>query len=202
MIDCLYDTFRSWSCLGSVYIISDTHFGDSQCREIDPLWPSPEAHIALLRNYITRDDTVIHLGDVGDPRYMEKIPGTKVLIMGNHDKRSDCAPYFQEIFDGPLYIGKKILLSHEPILIPGAVNIHGHVHNDGISGGNVMRFGLSEFAGMNRAANVCGYLPLNLGKAIRHGLLSGVKDIHRLTINAAVERKNSPDYAEETEESE
>lgn len=188
MIDCLYETFQSWSYHGAIYIISDTHFGNPQCREIDPWWPSPEAHIALLKKYVTRNDTLIHLGDVGDVRYMDELPGTKVLIMGNHDRRSDCVAHFQEIFDGPLYIGKKILLSHEPILVPGALNIHGHVHNDKASGGKVVWLGPAELAAMNRAANVCGYLPLNLGKAIGHGLLSGIKDVHRITINAAIER--------------
>lgn len=188
MIDCLYETFQSWSYHGAVYIISDTHFGDPQCREIDPQWPLPEAHVALLKKYVTWNDTLIHLGDVGDAHYMDGLPGTKVLIMGNHDRRSDCAPHFQEIFDGPLYIGKKIILSHEPILVPGALNIHGHVHNDKTSGGKVVRLGPAELAAMNRAANVCGYLPMNLGKAIGHGLLSGIKDVHRITINAAIER--------------
>lgn len=190
MIDCLYETFQSWSYHGAVYIISDTHFGDPQCREIDPQWPSPEAHIALLKKYVTWNDTLIHLGDVGDVSYMDKLPGTKVLIMGNHDRRSDCESHFQEIFDGPVYIGRKILLSHEPLLVHGAVNIHGHVHNDRNSGGKVVRLDPSGFSSMNRAANVCGYLPLNLKSAIRHGLLSGIKDIHRITIDAAVERNN------------
>lgn len=188
MINCLYSTCRYWSYHGAVYLISDTHFGDKQCREIDPQWPSPEEYIALLRKRITKNDTVIHLGDVGDPEYMDKLPGFKVLILGNHDRHSDCIWYFDEIFKGPLYITKKLLLSHEPILTYGAMNIHGHVHNGDTSGGKPVYSG--DWAGeMNRAANVCGYLPLNLGKAIEDGLLSPIRDIHKLTIDNAVMKK-------------
>lgn len=191
MIECLYPKFREWSYYGAVYIISDTHFEDPQCTEIDPMWPSPEEYIALIRKDINCGDTIIHLGDVGNPEWMDKLPGRKILIMGNHDSKSSCVNHFQEIYDGPLYIGKKILLSHEPIFIPGAVNIHGHIHHDRVSHGEVTRSQLWQTSSMNRAANVCGYLPLNLGSAIRQGLLSGIKDIHRITINAAIERNKN-----------
>lgn len=191
MISCLYERFREWSYSGAVYIISDTHFEDPQCKEIDPQWPSPEEHIALLKKFITDNDTIIHLGDVGDASYMDMLPGRKVLIMGNHDCRSECEQHFHEIYNGPLYIGEKILLSHEPIFIPGAVNIHGHIHYDRVSHGEVTRSQLWQTSSMNRAANVCGYFPLNLGSAIRQGLLSGIKDIHRITINAAIERNKN-----------
>lgn len=180
MIDSLYSSVKLWSCGGAVYIISDTHFDDPQCREIDPNWPSPEEHITLIKKSVAPCDTLIHLGDVGNPEYMDLLPCHKVLIMGNHDRISDCAAHFDEIFDGPLYISKKLLLSHEIIHAKGAVNIHGH-HHSGEAGLIVSEN--REGATLNMASNVCGYTPMNLGIAIKRGLTSMVKDIHRITID-------------------
>lgn len=185
MISSLYPTFAHWSYLGAVYIISDTHFDDPFCKDIDPAWPTSKEYVALLKKSVTENDTIIHLGDVGNPAWMDELPGYKVLIMGNHDTKSLCERHFHEIYDGPLYIGRKLLLSHEPVYVPGAVNIHGHAHNDSTTYGEPVNFQTLSSAAMNRACNVCGYLPLNLGKAIKEGLLSGIKDIHRLTIDQA-----------------
>ena len=38
MILTLYKPFRHWSEGGSVYILSDTHFGDSDCKLMDKDW--------------------------------------------------------------------------------------------------------------------------------------------------------------------
>ena len=42
---------------------------------------------------------------------------------------------------------------------------------------------------MNLAANVRGYEPVNLGKLIKEGVLSGIPSVHRLTIDLATEKK-------------
>lgn len=41
MIMTLYEPFRHWSETGSVYIFSDPHFGDSDCKWMDPGWIEP-----------------------------------------------------------------------------------------------------------------------------------------------------------------
>ena len=47
--------------------------------------------------------------------------------IGNHDKKKDYKGLFDEIYDGPLLIAEKILLSHEPVYgLPWCLNIHGH----------------------------------------------------------------------------
>ena len=38
-----------------------------------------------------------------------------MLILGNHDRKKDYKDIFDEIYDGPLFIAEKILLSHEPV---------------------------------------------------------------------------------------
>ena len=64
------------------------------------------------------------------------------------------------------------------------LNIHGHDHNSG----EPYKEGCKH---INLAANVCGYTPLNLGMIIKEGVLSDIPSIHRVTIDAARERKNS-----------
>lgn len=181
MILTLYPAFRRWSEKGSVYIISDTHFGDSDCHLMDPAWITPEEQLERINKLIGKHDTLIHLGDVGDPRYMEQIRAYKVLLLGNHDETATkFEPYFNEIYSGPLFIAEKLLLSHEPVygLEKWCVNIHGHDHAGGTSENH-----------LNVAANVCGYVPVNLGKLIKRGLLGKAESIHRLTIDEAVRNK-------------
>ena len=98
MIKSLYPTFQRWSEKGSVWIISDTHFADPDSKLMSKNWPTPSEYIALLRQYVHKNDTVIHLGDVGDPKYMDDLPGYKVLIMGNHDSSaSKLREHFDEV---------------------------------------------------------------------------------------------------------
>ena len=130
MIKTLYEPFQKWSEKGSVWIISDTHFEDVNCKDMDPNWVTPEEHIAILKKHIGKNDTLIHLGDVGNPEWMRKLRCYKVLIMGNHDQSKEkFDPYFNEVYTGPLTIGKKLILSHEPLNIPWSLNIHGHEHS-------------------------------------------------------------------------
>ena len=188
MIDTLYNKFKPWSEKGSIYIISDTHFEDADCKLMDSNWISPQEHIDIIKQTVHKNDTLIHLGDVGNPEWMEQIKAYKVLIMGNHDQSATkFKPYFNEIYTGPLFIAEKILLSHEPIINGSAwFNIHGHDHNklsytewqndDGFS---------ESWNELNLAANVVDYKVYNLGHGIKNGLLSYVDGVHRLTIDRA-----------------
>lgn len=186
MIDSLYDKFKSWSDGGSVWLYSDPHFEDTNCKLMDPNWIEPFDQVAILNKYIHKGDTFVCLGDVGDPKYILMIKAKrKVLIAGNHDKVHMYRDVFDEIYDGPLFIADRILLSHEPIPgLPWCVNIHGHDH----SGVEVFPEGCKH---LNLAANVCGYKPVNLGKLIKDGLMSGIPNIHRVTINNATKRKET-----------
>ena len=69
MISSLYDKFKPWSATGSIYLISDTHFDDSDCKLMNPNWISPAEHMKILKEKIHKSDTLIHLGDVGNPNY-------------------------------------------------------------------------------------------------------------------------------------
>ena len=184
MIPTLYEPFRHWSEGGSVYILSDLHFDDLDCKLMDPGWITPQEQIAIINKNVMKGDTFVCLGDVGAPEYVKEIKARKkILILGNHDAKEAYTKYFDEIYAGPIFIAEKILLSHEPVYgLEWCLNIHGHDHN----GVEAYREGCKH---INLAANVCGYMPLNLGKIIKDGVLSDIPSIHRITIDGAMMRK-------------
>ena len=89
---------------------------------------------------------------------------------------------FDEVYTGPLFISDKILLSHEPIDFPYALNIHGHDHNN------------KDFVD-NTHLNVCAelidYTSVSLKSIIESGMLKNIDSIHRVTIDRATENKNT-----------
>lgn len=85
MIDSLYLIFQHWSKNGSVYLISDTHFGDSD-RKLMGYKISEDEQIAILKKRVHKNDTLIHLGDVGNLDYIKQLECYKILILGNHDQ--------------------------------------------------------------------------------------------------------------------
>ena len=184
MIQTLYKPFQHWSDGGSVYILSDLHFADADCKLMDSNWIEPEEQIKIINNMVRKNDTFVCLGDVGNAKYLSEIKaGKKILILGNHDAKGAYKDYFDEIYTGPLFIADKILLSHEPVFgLPWCLNIHGHDHN------NVEPY-MEGCKHINLAANVCGYTPVNLGKLIKDGILADIPSIHRITVDKAIERK-------------
>ena len=186
MILTLYEPFRHWSATGSVYILSDPHFADADCKLMNPGWIEPEQQVDIINRTVLKSDTFVCLGDVGSPVYVKQIKaGKKILLLGNHDKKKDYRDLFDEIYDGPLMISDKILLSHEPVYgLPWCLNIHGHDHN------NVEPY-KAGCKHLNLAANVCDYTPVSLGKLIKGGILSDIAGIHRLTIDRAAGRRCS-----------
>ena len=181
MLPQLYKCFQHWSAGGSVWLYSDPHFDDADCKAISTEWPSPEEQIAKINKKVHKGDTLIILGDIGNPEWIKQIKAHyKVLIAGNHDAGlSNYEDYFDEIYGGPLFIGEKILLSHEPIDIFFGLCIHGHCHS---------AKGLYDSKNkFNVCSNTVGFEPINLGEIIKYGYLKRVNDIHRITIDKANE---------------
>lgn len=237
MIPTLYKTFQRWSDKGSVYIISDPHFDDTDCKLMNPAWPPAEWYVNNINKKITKNDTLVCLGDVGNIDWVRKIKaGYKVLVTGNHDHNNsyyqrsvyteyydasdyeskgvligllkNAYPYhaftiqettwsyryevtidnklFDEVYNGPLFIADRLLLSHEPVNgLEFCVNIHGHVHS-----GQYEYIDDHGCYHINLAADVVDWGLFDLGKEIKDGLLSGTHNIHRFTIDGAVDRKN------------
>lgn len=134
-----------------IYLISDTHF---QHRNVIDYCGRPENHEELIKASLKQlkpDDVLFHLGDIGIGKdedfhieFIEPIRSrTKILIRGNHDKKSDswylnhgwtaiCEGIQLKLF------GKRLFLTHRPpkdaLALIRALDldfvIYGHVHND------------------------------------------------------------------------
>lgn len=88
---------------------------------------------------------------------------------------------FDEVYEGPVMIGEKLILSHEPVDIPWAFNIHGHRHDSQHK---------NDKYHFNVCADVINYLPVNMNQWMKEGHLVHINSIHRTTINKATENKN------------
>lgn len=230
----LYPIFNHWHKEGTVYIISDTHFGDEVIAG-EPNRPSDEELVKNINAKCGKTDLLIHLGDVGDTSYIARLRAKrKILIMGNHDcghtlyerqiitrtfpqeifqkdeallemKRiyPDCRyiiseeynfenenhvwvvkadnMLFDEVYEGPIMIGEKLILSHEPIKnCPWVFNLHGHIHD---------KRAKNDKYHFNCCLNAINYEPINFNKWMKEGHLAPIESIHRITINSATIRK-------------
>ena len=136
------------------WLISDTHFSHANIikycsRPFRNTTDMDEVMISRWQHAVKPDDLIYHLGDVGylkgsqvpgEPSYIEKVmarlPGKKILILGNHDKSAErmmelgfdfaCESMMITAF------GKMLYLNHRPLpLLPHGADriIHGHIHN-------------------------------------------------------------------------
>lgn len=119
------------------WIITDTHWNHKNIVGYESR-PKDFSH-RIFKNWkklVQSEDRVIHLGDVifakqgelGD--ILNDLPGTKILVRGNHDKQTN-EWYMKKGFDFVCdeFRWKNIIFSHKPNLILGdQINIHGHLH--------------------------------------------------------------------------
>lgn len=193
----LYPQFEYWKHGGVIWVFSDPHFADHDCKIMDASWISPEEQVARINAKVGRLDTLICLGDVGDVDYVKQLKGYKVLVTGNHDtgasnylkqystiqtskgERKVDNRLFDEVYEGWLTIGPDIILSHEPLNLPCGINISGHNH----AGPHITKGKNSVI--INMAANVVNYEPQRLDKLVE-GL--SYKSIHRLAIDKAIKK--------------
>lgn len=184
MIAGLYDIFEHWHKQGTCWLISDTHFNDEELyvgtKRIERA--DADEYVKLINSKVGRKDTLIHLGDVGDLEAMKKVRGYKILIMGNHDTGvTKYKEVFDEVYTGPVQIGEKLILSHEPLECGWAFNIHGHIHS---------------FTHRDDARHMCicpevtrQFEPINFNQLMKSGFMSKIETQHRKTINTATKRK-------------
>ena len=184
----LYDIFRErWERFQTAHIISDTHFGDKDLQANIKDRPNDEDYVKLINSKVGKNDLLICLGDVGDIECARRLKGYKILIAGNHDAgMSNYKDIFDEVYAGALIVGEKLILSHEPVDVPWAFNIHGHVHSGAP---------MSD----ERHFNVCGearkcYEPVNLNQFMKAGFMAKIQTIHRDVIDKATERARKRGY--------
>lgn len=88
---------------------------------------------------------------------------------------------FDEVYEGALIIGEKIILTHEPVDIPWLWNFHGHDHSGAFRANHT-----------NVCSDACGYEPLHLNSFIgKFGISSKITSIHRMTIETAIQDKKA-----------
>ena len=187
MIECLYEPFKTeLSTQGTVWLYSDTHFDeDEDLRLIFPNRPTAEEQVKIINSKVGKCDHLILLGDIGNIEWARKLRGHKWLVCGNHDAGyTQYTDVFERVFSGPLMIGEKIILSHEPLAIDWAFNFHGHMHT----------LTKQRKGHMCVCSDVIGYTPLNLNQFVKSGRLKETITMHRLTIDEATKRANKRGY--------
>lgn len=127
-----------------IYFIADTHFYHhniiKHCnRPFNDVIEMNEYIISQWNNTVNNNDTVYHLGDfafhVSKKKLIDlisRLNGYKILVKGNHDKKSltfwrRCG--FDEVYNDPIILNNRYLLSHRPVDTFSFYNIHGHTHN-------------------------------------------------------------------------
>lgn len=187
----LYPAFKHWMPEnGSIWFYSDPHFGDEESWLLrkqfvcatDNVEAFDNLQIATINKTCGKNDTLVILGDVGNIEYVRKLKAKKkILILGNHDRgASYYADVFDEVYAGPVIIAERLILSHEPIDFPYAVNIHGHDHSNR---------GFKDGLHINCCAEYINLTPICLSHIVKSGLLKNTIDIHREAIDKAKDRK-------------
>ena len=131
-------------------VISDTHFLH---KNIVEFCQRPTNHDDVMKanwaKVVYPTEQILHLGDLvlgkrADAEALlggdNELPGKKYLIKGNHDKRS--RSFYEslgfEVIDPFVltYMDWDFHFTHYPMkVVPdGAINIHGHIHNNFIEG--------------------------------------------------------------------
>lgn len=130
-----------------IYFIGDTHFNEPHIFDMCSGWhkhfvdyiEKDEMIIERWNECIEDDDTVIVVGDFGDPCYASRLNGKKILVMGNHDYEwldkvgKEEYHLFESISIYPIMVEGFYLVSHEPMYVSpnGAIaNIFAHVHDN------------------------------------------------------------------------
>jgi calcineurin-like phosphoesterase family protein len=131
------------------WFIGDTHFGHRNIVLYEPcrqkLGKTTEERdnelIRRINKVVSKIDKLYVLGDfcLKSKEYckncLDKINGTKILIMGNHDKVRSQKFFinvgFSWVSPLPVIYNNKYLLSHEPVNTTEYINIHAHSHSRG-----------------------------------------------------------------------
>lgn len=202
----LYQPFIYWYTNNpphenNIWLYSDPHFNDDEMKYLRKNYIGDEEQIKRINSKVGKNDTIVFLGDIGDISFIPKIKGgRKVLIKGNHDVGTSKylrkyytetellkPPYisnnglFDEVYEGILAISSKMILSHEPIDIAFALNIHGHDHSNERA---------EDLFHMNLCAEHINYTPISIFEIIKSGKLRNIPSIHRIAIDKAIQRKS------------
>jgi len=122
------------------WLITDTHFNHDRMVGFGRPPDYESRLVANLRNVVSEQDVLIHLGDVilYNPNqiglFLGRVPGRKILVRGNHDKKSN-SWFMRNGFDfvADMIVLGEVIYSHSPVQhFPDGVrwNVHGHFHDN------------------------------------------------------------------------
>jgi calcineurin-like phosphoesterase family protein len=158
------------------YFISDTHFGHKNILKFERTeFTTIEEHdqylIDSINSVVTNNDELYLLGDIGNMKKVPLLNGRKYLIVGNHDDRGrqTFPAFFAEVYDFPVYLTKRILLSHIPHPVDqGVLNVHGHLHGSALSSKNHLNLSAAVIkykpVSMDTLEIIVGTLPRDVNK--------------------------------------
>lgn len=125
------------------FYTADTHFGDASILKYyvnRPFLTIQDLEKAFVNNWynlcINDTDRIFVLGDIGESNIWRDLPGTKILIKGNHDNyhyQHYLRHGFDEAYDYQIIKDSFLILSHEPLYVNESmpyVNIFGHIHDN------------------------------------------------------------------------
>lgn len=162
-----------------IWLISDTHFSHTKMEE----WGQRKGdwYIQLWKGLqgIPEKDLLIHLGDIciGNDQMvhddLRKLPYKKMLVRGNHDKKS-LTWYLENgwdfVVDGIelLYHGYYLHLTHRPARPQGhnTWNIHGHTHGNLHRSEEYTEYYSPEYH-IDISPELAGYKPLRLDTLLK-----------------------------------
>ena len=113
-------------------------------------------------------------------------PGWKITIYESYEFHAPFKRWnvyadnllFDEVYEGAVIVGEKLILSHEPVDIPWLYNVHGHDHA-----------GRQRQNHLNVCSDVIDWEPVNFTQFLKSGFASKIQTIHRETIDNATKRK-------------
>lgn len=180
----------------NTYITSDLHFGHSRIMQFCPETRARfkndvdymnEQMVVEWNAMIQPEDLVYILGDVAflpakkAAEYMNRLNGTKILVEGNHDRKTLNDPTFRNSFKEVHkyldinYNGTKCVMFHYPIaewdqMHRGSVHFHGHLHG-GVSG-------LEKYRSRDMGMDATGMIAILMEDAIKSALKGEIKGHH------------------------
>jgi calcineurin-like phosphoesterase family protein len=146
-----------------------------------------EAMVKEWNDLIAPEDTTYILGDVAflpaqkAAEFMRRLNGTKILIEGNHDRKTLMDPSFRSAFkEVHKYLdinhnGTKVIMSHFPFLEwdqmhRGSVHLYGHLH-----GGST---GMEQYRMMDMGMDATGMIAVSMDWAVGECLKREIKKHH------------------------
>ena len=180
----------------TTWVTSDLHFGHKNIMTFCPITRARfrndvaymnEAMVKEWNDLIAPDDTVYILGDVAflsgsdAGRMVMRLNGTKILIRGNHDRKTLMDATFRNAFAEVheyldiTYEGTKVVMFHYPIaewdqMPRGSVHLHGHLH------GNTS--GMEKFRCRDVGIDATGMIAVSMEDAIRDAMKGEIKGHH------------------------